>query len=160
MEASDHQYIIGLGSNMRGPRIGGPRSMLTAALDAMAGECVHVLAVSRIRSSIPVGPSQRLYANAAALVETPLNPLQLLRCLQDIENRFGRRRRGSRWRSRPLDLDIIMWSGGVWLSPELAIPHPLFRKRDFVTRPAAEVAPRWRDPASGLTLRQIASRRT
>ncbi len=158
MEASSHEYVIALGSNMRVPRVGGPRRVLAAAINVMAGKGVDVLEVSRIRSSLPVGPSYRRYANAAARVETPHGPEQFLALLQDIETRFGRKRRGARWRSRPLDLDIILWSGGAWLSPELTIPHPLFRIRDFVSRPAAEVAPHWRDPLSGLTLRQISTR--
>ena len=158
MDSSSHEYVIALGSNMRVPRVGGPRRVLAAAIEAMAGEGVKVLDMSRIRSSLPVGPSHRRYANGAARVESPLAPEQCLELLQDIETRFGRKRRGARWRSRPLDLDIILWSGGAWLSPELTIPHPLFRIRDFVSRPAAEVAPHWRDPVSGLTLRQISAR--
>ena len=158
MEASSHEYVIALGSNMRVPRVGGPRRVLAAAIEAMAGEGIEVLEVSRIRSSLPLGPSHRRYANAAALVETLHEPLHFLDMLQEMEARFGRQRRGARWRSRPLDLDIILWSGGAWLSPGLVIPHLLFRERDFVSRPAAEVAPHWRDPISGLTLRQIAAR--
>ena len=153
-----HEYVIALGSNMRVPRVGGPRRVLHAAIEVLAGEGIEVLDVSRIHSSLPVGPSQRRYANSAARIEAPLGPPQFLELLQDIETRFGRKRRGERWRSRPLDLDIILWSGGAWLSPELTIPHPLFRSRDFVIRPAAEVAPHWRDPVTGLTLRQILAR--
>ena len=158
MEETRHQYVIALGSNMRVPRVGGPRQVVAASLDALASEGVHALAISSIRSSLPVGPSSRRYANAAALVETALFPPQFLELLQSVEAKFGRQRRGARWRSRPLDLDIILWSGGAFLSPSLVIPHPLFRTRDFVSRPAAEVAPHWRDPVSGLTLRQIAAR--
>ena len=157
MEETRHHYVIALGSNMRLPRVGRPQSVLSAAIDVIAGETVEVLAFSRIHSSLPLGPSHRRYANAAARVGTPLEPLRFLHLLQDIEARFGRKRRGAEWRARPLDLDIILWSGGAWLSPELTIPHPLFRERDFVLRPAAEVAPRWRDPHSGCTIRQIAA---
>ncbi len=80
------------------------------------------------------------------------------RACRTIERVFGRDRRGQRWRSRTLDLDIVLWSGGTWYGPRLAIPHPLFRQRDFVLRPAAQIAPDWRDPVSGLTLRQLAAR--
>ena len=153
-----HEYVIALGSNMRVPRVGGPRRVLRAAIEVLAGEGIEVLDVSRIHSSLPVGPSQRRYANSAARVEAPLGPPKFLERMQAIETRFGRQRRGARWRSRSLDLDIILWSGGTWLSPELTIPHPLFRSRDFVSRPAAEVAPHWRDPVTGLTLRQISAR--
>lgn len=156
--ASSHSYVIALGSNMRVPRIGGPRAVLRAALDTLDAEGVVLRDISRIRSSLPVGPSQRRYANGAALVASRHAPGEMLALLQAVEDAFGRRRRGAEWRARTLDLDIVLWSGGVRNTPDLTIPHPHFRGRDFVLVPAAEVAPRWRDPVTGLTLRQLAAR--
>lgn len=78
--------------------------------------------------------------------------------LQAVETAFGRRRQGQRWRSRTLDLDIVLWSGGCWGDEDLTLPHPEFRNRDFVLAPAARIAPDWRDPISGLTLRQLRHR--
>ena len=150
-----HSYIVALGSNMRVPGIGGPVRVIDAARDAL-GE--GLVARSRCIASRPLGPSRRLYANAAALVETPADPPAFLAQLHAIERAFGRRRRGARWRARPLDLDIVLWSGGLWQSPDLVIPHRAFRERGFVLRPAAEVASGWRDPVTGLTLRQLSSR--
>jgi 2-amino-4-hydroxy-6-hydroxymethyldihydropteridine diphosphokinase len=57
-----------------------------------------------------------------------------------------------------LDLDIVLWSGGPWASERLVIPHPEFRSRAFVLAPAAAVAPGWRDPVTGRTLRQLNAR--
>ena len=156
--ASSHSYVIALGSNMRVPRIGGPGAVLRAALETLDAEGVVLREVSRIRPSLPVGPSLRRYANGAALVASRHAPGEMLALLQSVEDAFGRRRRGAQWRARTLDLDIVLWSGGVWNTPDLAIPHPEFRNRDFVLGPAAEVAPRWRDPVTGLTLRQLAAR--
>lgn len=158
MGETRHSYVLALGSNMRVPGVGAPRKVVQAAIAALGEKGVEVLSLSQIRGSRPLGPSQRFYANAAALVETRQAPEELLAILQELEQDFGRKRRGARWRSRPLDLDIVLWSGGAWLSPGLVIPHTRFRERDFVTRPAAEVAPSWRDPVSGLSLRQIARR--
>lgn len=151
-------YVLGLGSNMRVPSIGGPRAVIAAALIALEQEGLSLAAVSRIIDSAPVGPSQRRYANAAAVVETNLAPPKLLSRLQQIERAFGRNRRGQPWRARPLDLDIVAWDGGIWVSPGLVVPHPHFRERSFVLAPAAQIAPAWRDPLSGLTLRQLAAR--
>lgn len=153
-----HSYVLGLGSNMRVPGIGGPRAVIAAALIVLEQEGLSLAAVSRIIDSAPVGPSQRRYANAAAVVETELAPPELLSRLQQIERAFGRNRRGQRWRARPLDLDIVAWDGGIWISPGLVVPHPHFRGRSFVLAPAAQIAPAWRDPLSGLTLRQLAAR--
>ncbi|MXO62645.1 2-amino-4-hydroxy-6-hydroxymethyldihydropteridine diphosphokinase [Qipengyuania oceanensis] len=154
------RYLVALGSNMRVSGVGNPRAMIRAAMAALEHEDFEVLAVSPIITSAPVGPSQRCYANAAAMVETAEGPQQVLARLQRIERAFGRRRRGQRWRARPLDLDIVLWSGGIWASPALSVPHPLFRRRAFVLGPAASIAPGWRDPVTGLTLAQLDARLT
>ena len=158
-EASGHRYIVALGSNMQLSGVGGPRAVLGAAIEAFAADDEQdVLAISPTIESEPVGPSQRRYANAAMLAASPLSPPDVLALLQAVERDFGRKRRGQRWRARTLDLDIVLWSGGIWVSPDLAIPHPAFRERPFVLHPAAHIAPRWRDPLTGLTLRQLAAR--
>ena len=157
-EASGHRYIVALGSNMRLSGAGGPRAVLDAAIEALADDELDVLAVSPIITSAPVGPSQRRYANAAVLVASALSPPDMLTLLQAVERDFGRKRRGRRWRARTLDLDIVLWSGDIWVSSDLAIPHPAFRERPFVLAPVAKIAPRWRDPLTGLTLRQLAAR--
>ncbi|RYD41366.1 MAG: 2-amino-4-hydroxy-6-hydroxymethyldihydropteridine diphosphokinase, partial [Verrucomicrobiaceae bacterium] len=59
-----------------------------------------------------------------------------------------------------LDLDIVLWSGGIWVSPGLAIPHPAFRERGFVLSPAMDVAADWRDPVTGLKVRHLFARLT
>ncbi len=116
------------------------------------------MAESPVIASRPLGPSLRTYANAVALVETDLAPPALLARLKATEQGFGRRRSGQRWSARVLDLDIILWSGGIWASPGLGIPHSAFRERAFVLRPASRIAPGWRDPLTGRTLRQLSAR--
>ena len=125
---------------------------------ALAESGWEVEAVARVIDSAPVGPSLRRYANGAAIITGDLAPPDALENLQEIERAFGRNRCGQRWRSRTLDLDIVLWSGGAWHTGELAIPHPLFRQRAFVLRPAAEIAPHWHDPVTHLTVRQLAAR--
>ncbi|MCP2018642.1 MAG: 2-amino-4-hydroxy-6-hydroxymethyldihydropteridine diphosphokinase [Erythrobacter sp.] len=156
-EASEHQYLVALGSNCRVSGVGAPRAVLAAAVAALAESGWGVEAVARVIDSAPVGPSLRRYANGAAIITGDLAPPDALENLQDIERAFGRNRRGQRWRSRTLDLDIVLWSGGAWHTGELAIPHPLFRQRAFVLRPAAEIAPHWHDPVTHLTVRQLAA---
>lgn len=145
---------------MRVPAIGGPRRVIEAALAALEAERVAVEAFSPILATAPLGPSSRRYANAAAVVASELAPPALLAVLHGIERAFGRRRRGARWRARPLDLDIVVWSGGAWGSPGLTIPHPAFRHRAFVLAPAAAIAPRWRDPGTGSQMRHLRARLT
>ena len=157
--ATGHRYLIALGSNRRHVRHGAPRDVLAKALRRLGRHDVKVEAVSRTISSAPIGPSQRRFANAVALVETERAPDAMLALCKRIERKFGRRR-GRRWGSRVIDLDIILWSGGIWTSqtPSLAIPHPGFRGRDFVLGPAAAIARDWRDPLTGLTIGQLHAR--
>ncbi|MEO1969435.1 MAG: 2-amino-4-hydroxy-6-hydroxymethyldihydropteridine diphosphokinase [Sphingomonadaceae bacterium] len=153
-------YLIALGSNMRVPGVGSPRSVLFAARDALERSGLHVDAFAPIIESAAMGPSLRRYANGAAVIATDLMPLALMTQLHRIEAGFGRRRRGQRWRARPLDLDIILWSGGVWQKGGLTIPHRAFRERDFVLTPAVTIAPDWCDPGTGLSIRALNTRLT
>jgi 2-amino-4-hydroxy-6-hydroxymethyldihydropteridine diphosphokinase len=145
---------------VRHPVHGTPRQVIAAALAALGEAELAVEAASPVVASSPLGPSRRRYANAAAIVATDLAPEALLDRLQQIERGFGRRRRGARWRARVLDLDVVLWSGGPWASERLTIPHPEFRARDFVLAPAVAIAAKWRDPVTGLTLRQLRRRLT
>lgn len=154
------RYLVALGSNRRHPRHGRPREVLAAALRALEGEGVRIVAAARAVETAPIGPSLRRYANGAAVLETDLAPPELLALAKRIERRFGRKPGGRRWTSRVVDLDLILWSGGPWSGPGLTIPHPLFRERLFVLAPAMKVAADWRDPITGLTVRQLHARLT
>ena len=134
--------------------------MLAAALGRLEHEGVKVIAAAPLVRTDPIGPSLRQYANSAALIETELEPPALLALVKRIERDFGRRARGQRWTSRVLDLDLVLWSGGCFAAPGLVIPHPLFRTRAFVLNSAVRIAPRWRDPVTGLSVRQLHARLT
>lgn len=150
-------YVIALGSNRRHHVFGRPRDVLRAAMEELA-----VLGTVTARSSIirtdPIGPAQRRFANAALALKSEYDPLSLLAGLKHTERAFGRTG-GRRWGDRVLDLDIVLWSGGRFEGPLLTVPHKEFRARSFVLAPAAEIAPNWRDPVTGLTLRQLKARR-
>jgi 2-amino-4-hydroxy-6-hydroxymethyldihydropteridine diphosphokinase len=150
-------YVIALGSNRRG-RHGAPADEVRAALAALTTIGGDVVMTSPLITTSPLGPARRRFVNAAALVESEDSPPELLVRLKAIEAAFGRRR-GQRWTDRVIDLDIILWSGGAWASDGLTVPHPEFRRRDFVLRPLVTIAPDWRDPVTGLSVRQLTARR-
>jgi 2-amino-4-hydroxy-6-hydroxymethyldihydropteridine diphosphokinase len=159
-----HRYLVALGSNMRHARHGAPRGVIAAAFKALNGGHLHLIAASGVIETVPLGPSRRRYANAAALVRSKREPDEVLRKLHKIERRFGRRRRGIAWGARVLDLDLVLWNGGPWTSSDehgaCVVPHPAFRSRRFVLQPAAQIAGGWRDPLSGFTINQLAARLT
>ena len=160
MTATAHTYLIAIGSNMPHVRQGRPRAILAASLAAMERRGLTIERVSPFITSDPVGPSIRRYANGAVVVRSGAGPREMLAILQSLERSFDRKKQGRRWRARTLDCDIILWSGGAFHMPDLTIPHRLFRERDFVLGPAASIAPRWRDPITGLTLQQLHARLT
>lgn len=149
-------YAIGLGSNRRHPLFGDPRNVLLAALNALEGDDIEAIDCSAIIASDPIGPSLRRYANAAALIASSLSPPDLLQRLKSIEAKFGRRI-GQRWSARTLDLDILLWSEGIWHDDHLIIPHPHMAVRDFVLTPLAQIAPKWQHPGLHRNIRQILS---
>ena len=150
-------YAVALGSIRRHGRHGSPARVLAAAAAALEDGDTRLVALSRIRATPAMGPAGRGFANAAALVASQLDPPELLARLKAIERAFGRRG-GRRWGPRVLDLDIVLWSEGAWESGGLIVPHPDFRTRRFVLEPLAEIASLWRDPLSGLTVRQLLHR--
>ena len=141
-------YVIALGSNRRS-RHGSPVETVRAA-----AETIGVDRLSKIRLTPALGPAGRGFANAAAILRSDLEPPQLLRRLKQVEAEFGRRG-GRRWGPRVLDLDVILWSEGTWEQAGLIVPHPAYRARHFVLDPVAELAPSWRDPITGATMRQL-----
>ena len=150
-------YAIALGSNRRHGRHGAPAAVLEAAIEELRERSIKIEAVSEVRLTPALGPAGRSFANAAVLVSTDLDPLELLAELKDLELSFGRRG-GQRWGPRVIDLDILLWSEGPYEALGLVIPHLAMRERAFVLDPLAELVPAWRDPVTGLTVRQLRAR--
>jgi len=150
-------YAIALGSNRRHGRHGAPDRVIAAALDALAQNDLEVRAISPVIRTPALGPAGRSFANAAAIISARDEPPALLARLKAIERLFGRRP-GRRWGPRVVDLDIILWSGGIFASAGLSIPHPAFRGRSFVLEPLAGLAPAWRDPVTGFSMAQLFAR--
>jgi len=137
---------IGLGSNLANPaeQIKSARTAITR----IAG--VQELAFSSLYHSAPMGPQdQPDYVNAVICVATDLPPIDLLRCLQRIENDHGRVRKTERWGARTLDLDVLIYGDQLIEHPDLIVPHPGLTDRAFVLYPLFEIAPQLVVPGKG-----------
>ncbi|HYI42030.1 MAG TPA: 2-amino-4-hydroxy-6-hydroxymethyldihydropteridine diphosphokinase [Sphingomicrobium sp.] len=155
MDEATHLYAIAIGSNRAHGRFGRPATVVEAAV-ARLDHDFGLFDASPILLNKAHGGAGRDFANAVALVTSQLDPPEMLRELKRIECNFGRRR-GRRWGSRVLDLDIVAWTGGRWKSRSLAIPHPAAATRAFVIDPLAAIAPEWRFQ-DGVTARHLAHR--
>ncbi len=141
---------VGLGSNI-GPRV----AHLRLGLEGLGRAPLALVAASGVYETEPVDvPDQPDFLNLAALVETDLGPLELLRALQAVERAAGKRvlvRRGP----RTLDLDLLLYDGACVESPDLSLPHPRLERRAFVLAPLCEIAPEWVHPRTGRTMAQL-----
>jgi len=86
-------------------------------------------------------------------VQTALDPVSLLEALHRIEQCFGRTR-GARNAPRTLDLDLVDYEGRIEQGSPI-LPHPRIEGRGFVLYPLADVAPEWRHPISGKSVREL-----
>ena len=128
--------FIALGSNL-GDREGHIRGALREL--AESGD-IRVLSCSSLHETEPVGgpADQPRFLNAAAELDSELDPRALLERMLDIESRHGRQRTVPNG-PRTLDLDLLLYRDCVIDEPDLRIPHPRMWRRAFVMQPLAEV---------------------
>lgn len=129
---------ISLGANL-----GDRERSLRRALELLdAREGIRVVRVSSLRETEPWGPvEQPAFVNAAAELETSLEPRELLEALLAVERRLGRVREGPRYGPRTIDLDLLVYGDAVVSEPGLELPHPRLHERRFALEPLAELDP-------------------
>lgn len=153
--------FIGIGANL-----GDPAQQISAAVQELKQlPQTRFTVLSSLYRTAPVGgPDQPDYFNAAARLETTLDPQALLSGLLDIERALGRMRSVPN-APRTLDLDLLLYGGMTIATPALTVPHPRMHERRFVLEPLLEIAPDCNIPERGLarewrlrTLHQVVER--
>ena len=146
--------VLSLGSNL-----GNSAEILGSAAEAL-NEVSEVIAFSSFYQTRPVGgPPQPDFINAVIIIETNLEPEELLLVAQAIEGAHGRERNENtvRWGPRFLDIDLIKCDEMLVNSPDLTIPHPRAHEREFVLRPWNEIDPAATLPGFGAISRLLES---
>jgi 2-amino-4-hydroxy-6-hydroxymethyldihydropteridine diphosphokinase len=144
-----HTVYFGLGSNL-----GDPEENIFLAIERMGELIGSVERQSSLYYYDAWGfESEHQFVNAAVCCMTKLTPQQVLRRAQQIERELGKGvehatiRIGGyddanpAYRDRPIDIDILLYDNLVVDEPNLQIPHPLMRDRDFVMQPLEEILP-------------------
>lgn len=145
---TSHQVYLGLGSNL-GDREGNIRK----AIDLLHERVGEVVRQSSLIETAPWGfESEHRFLNGVILCETTLTPRQVLKAIQKIERELGKTKAHATMRQlsmlnsqlptfkdRPIDIDILLYDDWEVDEPDLKIPHPLMRERDFVMIPLKEI---------------------
>ena len=135
------EVYLGLGGNL-----GDPPATFRKALELLT-PFSKVLKVSKLYRSKPYGFSEQPdFYNAAAQISTRLPPLDLLACLQKVEQKLGKkviRENGP----RIIDLDLLLYGNETLNLPDLQLPHPGILQRDFVLRPLHDLNPALAHPS-------------
>jgi 2-amino-4-hydroxy-6-hydroxymethyldihydropteridine diphosphokinase len=135
---------IGIGSN-----VGDAEANVRRAFERLA-ELGSLVAHSPLYRSEPWGVvDQAPFVNAAALIETELQPRSLLEALKRIEGEEGRVPT-YRWGPRVLDLDILAYDELRVDEPDLVIPHARLLERAFALVPLAAIDPRYEQARDAL----------
>ena len=146
--------FVALGGNL-----GDTRAYLHQALEALARlPQTRLVAHSRFYRTPPWGVvEQPAFLNAAAELDSALEPHALLEALLSIERDAGRVREGERWGPRTLDLDLLHIDGVRLDDARLTLPHPRIGERAFVLLPLAELAPELDVPGQGRVAAMLAA---
>ena len=148
-------YLL-FGSNM-----GDKAALFEQACTFINNRCGRIVAVSSAYESEPWGfEAEEWFFNRLVVVETALEPEELLRQLLSIEKDLGRVRHPEtkRYTSRPVDLDILYFGDRIVVSEGLTIPHPRLHQRRFALMPLCEVVPNMVHPAFRLTQTELLQR--
>ena len=100
---------------------------------------MQTLAAPSVYLSSPQGPDdQPDFYNAVVRIHSIVQPMALLKILQEIESQMGRVRT-RRWGERCIDLDLLLFDDLILHSDKLDIPHPRAHERRFVLDPLIEL---------------------
>ena len=147
---------LSLGSNRE------PERHLRAAIAALRKHFGDVV-LSPVYRTRAVGFDGGDFLNAAAIIDTALDPFALNDWLHALEDANGRDRSGPRFGDRTLDIDIVLFDDLVLEGEDqpgsspgqvLQIPRAEL-KHAFVLKPLADIAPDVVVPGSGCTLGEL-----
>jgi 2-amino-4-hydroxy-6-hydroxymethyldihydropteridine diphosphokinase len=147
---------IALGSNLAS-EFGDREGNLREALRRLS-TLGNVKAVSSFYDTEPVGyTDQPRFLNGAAVLETSLTPVELMRALLTVEHEMGRERVIAKG-PRVIDLDLLLYGDKVMNTEELTLPHPAMQERRFVLEPLNDIAGEWVHPSLRLTVSEMLRR--
>ena len=133
-----HTVYISVGSNL-----GDKHANCQFGINSLAvTDGIRLVKQSPFYRTEPVGyEDQDWFINGVFCIETDLTPVELLKQMQSVQDRAGRKKSMVRNGPRTLDLDILMFDDQVVDTDTLLIPHPRMHERRFVLQPFCDISP-------------------
>ncbi len=126
---------------LTGSNLGDRELYLEQATIYLAQKCGRIVQQSALYETAPWGiQEQPNYLNQAIVLETSLNPEELMHSLLQIEELMGRIRT-IKYGPRTIDLDILFFNQVISDTELLKLPHPALQDRRFALTALAEIAP-------------------
>ena len=146
-----YTYYISVGSNM-----GDKKGYINSAFQSLQQhEAVSKVISSTLIETEPWGyTEQDTFVNGMWFCESTLDPHQMLGLIQCLEKEAGRERL-IHWGPRTLDLDILFYGNQIIETEQLVIPHVDLANRQFVLTPMVQLAPYFRHPVLGKTMKEL-----
>ncbi len=142
------RVYLGIGSNVD------TRTNVLAGVRALRQQFGDI-SLSPVYQSASVGFDGNDFINLVAGVETDLQPLEMKRFLNRLEDHHGRQREVPKFSDRTLDIDILMFDDLYLHSPDLVLPRPEILLYAHVLQPFADLAPQLVHPVTRTTLAQL-----
>lgn len=146
-----HTVWLGLGSNL-----GDSKALLAQALDRLGAFLSNMKVSTPVRSKARYVENQPDFLNLVVRGTTVLSPQSLLSTIASIEAAMGRERSSVGPKGpRTIDIDILLYGNKIIAEPDLVVPHPGMKDRQFVLIPLIELDPDIIDPVSGTPFKDF-----
>ena len=141
--------FLGLGSNLSS-KYGDRFTNIKLAISYLENYGIRVIKKSSFYET-PSYPNKKnpKFINIVILVETILQPIDLMSVLIFIEKKLERKR-SKKNDPRTCDIDIIDYNGQIlnfaFNNLDLTVPHKELSTRNFILFPLQEISPKWMHP--------------
>ncbi len=140
---------------LTGGNMGDRMVNLGRAREAVRRECGRIIKTSSVYETAAWGEEdQPAFLNQVLVVQTKLEPEDLLQTILSIERSLGRTRE-IKYGPRLIDIDILFYNEEVIRKPGLVVPHPRMQFRRFVLEPLAELSPGKKHPLLQQTISSL-----
>ena len=134
--------LLSLGSNI-GDRLG----HINTAIQTLEKDLGKVISNASVYETPSWGFNGNSFLNTCIEIETKCNTKECLTIIKKIETKIGRNKKTkTEYENRPIDIDIIYSSEGIFNYDDLIVPHPLLQKRKFVLYPLNDIYPLYKHP--------------